>query len=199
MLVNEVKEMHAILITHEHNDHIIGLDDVRPFNFQQGQNMPVYCLPRVGKEIEQRFAYIFATQDKYPGAPMVQLEEIQAGSPILFDRYEVLPIPVMHGRLPILGYRFGPITYLTDVRELSEKAKELVRGSETLVISALHHRTHHSHLNLEEALALIAELAPQRAYLTHMSHRMGTHEEVSKELPDGVMLGYDGLVIEEEW
>lgn len=195
MLANQVGHLDAILVTHEHNDHIIGLDDVRPFNFRQRKDMPVYCQSRVCRELEQRFAYVFATQNRYPGAPMIQLVEIDANQQLDIEGLTIQTIPVMHGQLPILGFRFGPITYLTDVRTLSPEAKALAKDSEVLVINALHHEPHYSHLNLEQALSMIEELTPQRAYLTHMSHRMGRHADIQPQLPENVRMGWDGLEI----
>lgn len=199
MLKHKVQKLDAILLTHEHNDHIIGLDDVRPFNFKQGKDMPVWALPRVCEDVKKRFSYIFASQDKYPGAPMVQLQQLKAPNKITIEGIAVQPVNVMHGKLPILGYRFGPITYLTDVRRLDEQAKAAVRFSKTLIISALRRAPHSSHLNLEQAIQLIEELAPQRAVLTHVSHRMGLFAAVQEELPEGIELGYDGLTIHENW
>ena len=199
MLTKKVQHLDAILMTHEHNDHIIGLDDVRPFNFSQRKDMPVYCLARVRKELEHRFEYIFVTQNKYPGAPMVQLLEIGAGGTLLVEGMNILPVEVMHGPLPILGYRFGPITYLTDVKTLSEETLKQIRGTRSLIINALHRDPHYSHLSLNEALLLIEKIAPERAFITHVSHRMGTYEKISELLPENVSLGYDGLEIIEDW
>ncbi|MCG8331440.1 MAG: MBL fold metallo-hydrolase [Chitinophagales bacterium] len=199
MLTKKVQHLDAILMTHEHNDHIIGLDDVRPFNFSQRKDMPVYCLPRVRKELEHRFEYIFVTQNKYPGAPMVQLLEIGAGETLLVEGINILPVEVMHGPLPILGYRFGPITYLTDVKTLSDETIKQIKGTRSLIINALHRDPHYSHLSLNEALLLIEKIVPERAFITHVSHRMGTYEKISELLPENVTLGYDGLEIIEDW
>ena len=189
-----IHSLDAILLTHEHNDHIIGLDDVRPFNFMNWSDMPVYATGRVLSELRRRFAYVF-DEHPYPGAPMIQLREISKEHPFSVGGLRVTPVEVMHGRLPVLGFRVGAFAYLTDVRTISEAEMEKLYDLDVLVLSALHHREHHSHLNLEQALALIERLQPQRAYLTHMSHRMGRHAEINPTLPSGVELGYDGLQI----
>lgn len=194
MLRSNVRALDGIVLTHEHNDHIIGLDDVRPFNFMNWQDMPVYGTARVIAELKQRFAYIFA-RNPYPGAPMIKLTEISREQSFALGGLVFQPIEVLHGRLPVLGFRVQNFTYLTDVKTISEPELQKVKGTQTLVISALHHKPHHSHLNLAEALELIERIAPERAYLTHISHRMGLHAEVNKELPPNVALAYDGLQI----
>lgn len=195
MLASDTCSLDALLITHEHNDHIIGMDDVRPFNFKQNQEMPVYAHPRVAAELQQRFAYVFA-QERYPGAPAVRLVHIHRDQPFSVLGVPVLPIEVLHGRLPVLGFRIGQFTYLTDVKTISPHELDKVRGTDTLVINALHHAPHYTHLNLEEALGLIAQIAPRRAYLTHMSHRMGLHAALAAQLPPGVQPAHDGLTFE---
>lgn len=195
MLRTGIESLDAILLTHEHNDHIIGLDDVRPFNFMNWADMPVYCSPRVEKELRQRFAYIFSA-NPYPGAPMIRLHTISKETPFLIDGHAILPVEVMHGRLPVLGFRIGDFAYITDIRDIREKEQAKLEGLQTLVLSALHHKEHHAHLNLDQALSLIRELEPGHAFLTHLSHRMGLHREVEKTLPANVSLGYDGLEIQ---
>ena len=194
MLAANVQHLDAIVMTHEHNDHIIGLDDVRPFNFKQGGEMPVFASEKVQKELKTRFAYVFTDGDKrYPGAPMVSLISIEKNTVFNIKGLSFKPIEIMHGKLPILGFRIGNFAYLTDVLHIEEAEMHKLRNLHTLVVNALHHTEHHSHLNLTGALDLIDQLKPERSYLTHMSHRMGKHAEVNATLPDGVELGYDGL------
>jgi phosphoribosyl 1,2-cyclic phosphate phosphodiesterase len=185
----------AILYTHEHADHTAGLDDVRPFNFMHRRDMPLYALERVGDELRKRFDYAFAERP-YPGAPMLDLHHIEAGQQFTAAGMEWEAIPVLHGQLPILGFRTGNFVYLTDVKTLSPAALEQVAGCDALVINALHHSEHRTHLNLDESLRLIDRIAPRRAYLTHLSHRMGLHAEIEPTLPPGVFIAYDGLRIE---
>lgn len=189
-----IPKVDGILLTHEHNDHIIGLDDVRPFNFKYRQHIPVYGMERVVKQVQDRFSYIFKA-DPYPGAPRIDLHPLPLPYAAIHikDTPPIIPVEVQHGQLPILGYQFGNFTYLTDVKTLTPQSIAQIKHTKTLVLNALHHRPHHSHLNLEEALAMIALIQPQETYLLHISHRMGKHEEVSKLLPKGVFLAYDGL------
>jgi len=198
MLRAKVRKIDAILLTHEHTDHIIGLDDVRPFNFRYEMDMPVYCEKRVADSIKtKRFDYIFAA-NPYPGVPRVILNEIDEHSPFEVEGVEIIPIRFLHSQLPILGFRFGNFTYLTDIKTISDEELEKVKGTEYLIISALRKTPHISHLTLEEALDLIQKIQPKQAYLTHLSHHMGKHDEVSKELPAHVNIAYDGLVLEIE-
>lgn len=195
MLRSGTGQLDAVVLTHEHNDHIIGMDDVRPFNFQHKTDMPVYASRQVIHDLKNRFSYVFA-ETPYPGAPMLLPIPISEKTPFRIRALEFQPIAVLHGQMPVLGFRVENFTYITDMKTISEVEKEKIRGTHTLVVNALHRNPHHSHLNLEEALAFIEEIAPKKAFLTHMSHRMGLHEEVNKELPEGVVLAYDGLVVE---
>ena len=194
MLRANVQNVNAILITHEHNDHIIGLDDVRPFNFRNESDMLVYAEERVQKELIARFSYIFK-ENPYPGAPMVKLLPISDNTPFKIGNIDIEPIRAMHGYLPVFGFRFGDFTYLTDIKTISESELKKISDSKILVLNALHRNEHHSHLSLTQAIALIQKVNPEKAYLTHISHQMGLHEEVSKELPSNVELAYDGLSV----
>lgn len=192
MLRVQLQHLDALLLTHEHNDHIAGLDDVRPFNFRSRVNLPVYCSERVGHALKQRFAYAF-DEDPYPGAPRLDVRVITAGEFLQIGDlcFEVLEAD--HGGMPVFGFRIGNLVYLTDVKHMDAAQRLRVKGCETLIVNALHHQPHHSHFNLEEALAFIAEIAPGKAYLTHISHHMGLSSVVNPELPEGVCLAYDGL------
>jgi phosphoribosyl 1,2-cyclic phosphate phosphodiesterase len=194
MLRERVDHVEALLITHEHNDHVIGLDDVRPFNFLYRRDMPVYSIPRVTKELQMRFPYIFA-ENKYPGAPMVKLFDIDPTQPFEIEGIHIQPIQVWHGKMSVIGYQIDDITYLTDVKTMDPEEIEKVKNTPHLVLNALHHQAHYSHLNLREALELIEIINPGKAYLTHISHHMGLHATISKELPSNVFMGYDGMVI----
>jgi phosphoribosyl 1,2-cyclic phosphate phosphodiesterase len=194
MLRAGVTELNAVLLTHEHNDHIIGLDDVRPFIFRQLTPMPIYCDQRVAGELQQRFAYAFA-ENPYPGAPRFDLHLTNQRDSIQIGNFDIHIIRYLHGRLPIQGYRIGDFAYLTDFKSITEEELKKLDHLHTLVISALHREEHHSHLSLTEALDLIERIKPQRAYLTHLSHQMGTHHEVEQQLPSNIRIAYDQLVL----
>lgn len=193
MLRAGVRHLDAILLTHEHNDHVIGLDDVRPFNFRSGHPMSVYALPRVAADVQRRFAYIFG--EPIPGLPRVELHTIDANDSFCIGGVGVQTIGILHGRLPILGFRFGAIAYLTDVKSLEPEELAKLAGTRYLVINALRQRPHPTHLNLEEALAIIEKIGPEKAWITHISHEMGRTDELAGQLPPGVFAGYDGLEI----
>ena len=194
MLRARVRHLDAILLTHEHNDHVIGLDDIRPFNFRSGHPMAVYAQARVAADVRKRFEYVFG--DPIPGLPRIELYTIDENSRLNLKGVEVQAIGIQHGRLPILGFRFGDLTYLTDVKTMLPEELAKVTRTRFLVISALHHRPHHTHQTLEEALALIGRIGPEHAWIIHISHEMGLTTEVEPMLPPGVSLGFDGLEIE---
>ena len=194
MLRENVNRVDAILITHEHSDHTAGIDDIRPFNFMQGK-MPFYAHKRVFDSLHERFAYVFEKVNKYPGAPNVEEIEIDKDTVFNLGGKDIITIEAYHDILPVLGFRIGGFTYLTDVKTISKEETEKVKGSDVLVINALREEPHYSHFNLEEALDFVKKVKPKRAYFTHISHNMGFHKEVEKRLPKNVHLAYDTLTI----
>jgi phosphoribosyl 1,2-cyclic phosphate phosphodiesterase len=194
MLRADVAELSAVLLTHEHNDHIIGLDDVRPFIFRQLTPMPIYCDKRVAGELRARFAYAFA-KNPYPGAPRFDLHPTNQQESIQIGDFDIRIIRYLHGRLPIQGYRVGDFAYLTDIKSINEEEIKKLDNLHTLVVSALHREEHHSHLSLTEAIDLIERIKPRQAFLTHLSHKMGTHQEVEQQLPPNIRIAYDQLAL----
>ncbi|WP_109301126.1 MBL fold metallo-hydrolase [Aquimarina sp. AU474] len=193
MLTNKVSRIDGVIFTHEHADHTMGLDDIRPFFFRQG-DIPIYAHKRVLESLRIRFNYIFSSEDKYPGAPSVIEHEV-LNQPFVLENLDVIPINTMHNRLQVYGFRFKNFAYLTDVKTIEEEEKEKLQGVKVLVVNALRIEPHHSHFNLEEALEFIAEIKPEKAYLTHISHMLGFHAEVEKNLPENVFIAYDNLKI----
>lgn len=194
MLNNAINKLDAVVFTHEHKDHVAGLDDIRAFNFSQKKDMDVYASERVQDVLKREFPYVFS-ENKYPGVPQVQLHTIQDESFRIGD-IELTPINVEHYIMPVKGYRIGDLSYITDAKKISPIEFDKIRGSKVLVLNALRKSEHISHFNLAEALAIIEEIKPEKAYLTHISHLMGLHESVSKELPKNVEIAYDGLQLE---
>lgn len=192
MLRAGVKTIAGVIITHEHNDHTAGLDDLRPFGFAQRMDIPVYCLPRVAADLRRRYAYVFTD---YPGVPRLDIREVNFGDRIRCGSHNILLLEILHGQLPIFGVRCGDLLYLTDVKEIPARTLVRCKGAKRVVISALHHRGTHSHLALSEALEYLRQIGPDRGYLTHLSHRMGRYAVLQNELPDFVRVGYDNLEI----
>ena len=195
MLREKVKSLKSVIFTHEHKDHIAGLDDVRPFNYKEKREMNVYASARVKEALLREYHYIFADH-KYPGVPNVNLSVFGNGKFEIDKNIKIEPIEVFHYKLPIYGFRIGDITYITDAKTISESEKEKIHGSNTLIINALRKEPHISHFNLKEALSFINEINPKKAYLTHISHLFGKHDEIQKELPENVFLAYDGLSLD---
>lgn len=195
MLRNRQRRLDAVLITHEHKDHVAGLDDVRAFNFLQEKSMPVYGLPRVLNQLRLEYAYAFA-EHKYPGVPKIELHEMHPGDTLQLGNLRVEAIPVMHAKLPILGFRLGNLAYITDANFLSTDALKQIEGCSVLVLNALQKQSHISHYTLEEAVDLARSTGIPRVFFIHMSHRMGRHSVISSELPEGIQLAWDGLVVE---
>jgi len=194
MLMHQVRHLHGILLTHEHVDHIFGLDDIRAFNWVQKQSTDIYAEERVQIAIRRIFDYVFAPYT-YPGIPQMHLHLIE-NKPFRIGELEILPIRGFHYKLPVFGFRFGKIAYVTDVNRLENEEIDKLRNLDVLVVNALRKEIHISHYSLGQALELIAEVKPQKAYLTHLSHQMGFYDDVQKELPENVFLAYDGLEIE---
>ncbi|TXD84169.1 MBL fold metallo-hydrolase [Subsaximicrobium wynnwilliamsii] len=193
MLRANCTKINGIVFTHEHADHTAGLDDIRPFYFRQG-DIPFYAHKRVLGELTKRFDYIFTSKDKYPGVPSVIQHEIK-NEPFTLGNIEVMPINGYHHKLQVFGFRFAEFAYLTDMKTVATEEREKLKGVKVLVINALRETEHISHFNLQEALEFIEDVNPERAYLTHISHFLGFHEDVQKKLPKNVFLAYDNLQI----
>lgn len=188
-----IDQLDAVLITHEHKDHTAGLDDIRAFNFKQSMAMPVYAESRVHEQLKREYSYVFE-ENKYLGIPKIDLIAIE-NKEFFIKNTAIVPIRAMHHKLPILGFRIGDFAYITDTNFVDKNEWYKLEGVKVLVINALQKTEHISHFTLDQAIVFVHEIKPQKAYFTHISHKMGLHGEVSKILPENMELAYDGLVL----
>lgn len=192
MLRSHYSSVDSVLITHEHNDHVAGMDDLRPYNYISKADIPVYALKRVGGELKQRYYYAFVEQ-KYPGAPGYDLRTIEHGQEWEWEGINISAFEIMHGSLPILGFRFNDFVYITDAKYIPGKSLKYLENIDTLVLNALREEEHWSHLTVDEAKEIVFGLKPKKAYFTHVSHLMGTHQTIQKKLENNQYFAYDGL------
>jgi len=194
MLREGIKKLDAVLFTHEHKDHTAGLDDIRPFNFYQQADIPIFGRLAVLEQLQREYAYIF-NDKKYPGVPQVACVEIDH-NPFQINGIGITPIPVLHYKLPVLGFRIGDFSYITDANHIPEESLALLEGSEILVLNALQKEPHIAHFTLDQAIEQAQRIGAKKTYFTHISHRLGKHAAVEKELPEGIFLAYDGLKLD---
>ncbi len=195
MLMSKCEKLDAILFTHEHSDHTAGLDDIRPFNFFQQEAIPIFAHERVLENLKKRFDYIFQTENKYPGAPSVTINEIVKNNSFQIKTKTIIPIDALHGNLQVFGFRIDDFAYLTDIKTIENSEIVKLKGIKILVVNCLHETEHHSHFNLKEALDFVNLVQPEKTYLTHISYTFGFHEEIQRKLPENVFLAYDNLEI----
>jgi phosphoribosyl 1,2-cyclic phosphate phosphodiesterase len=194
MLRQHIKHLDAVILTHSHKDHIGGMDDLKAFNYFLQKPMRIYADELTEAAVRRDFYYAFA-DNKYPGVPEFEMANISL-EPFVAGDIPVVPVQVWHMKMPVLGFRFGKFTYITDANFIADKEKEKIRGSDVMIVNALRKQKHISHYNLEEAVALVRELGVPRAFFTHISHQLGRHEQVESELPPGIRLAYDGLELQ---
>jgi phosphoribosyl 1,2-cyclic phosphate phosphodiesterase len=195
MLRDRVMHLNAVLMTHEHSDHIAGIEDLRPFQFRQKQAMPIYATLAVQESLRRRYDYAFR-ETPYPGAVQMDLKTISPNKNFQIEGIDIIPIELDHGEIKVLGFRFKDLSYLTDCKSISSEELKKVKGSRILILDALHYTEHHSHMSVKEALEVVAEVKPEQAYFVHMNHNIGRAKDVNKTLPKNVKLAWDGLKIE---
>lgn len=195
MLREKVDNIEAVLYTHNHKDHVAGLDDVRPLCFKHNKEIDIYGEQYVLDSLAREFNYIFNDEFNYPGIPRVNANKITT-EPFTIAGKTIIPIRGLHYKLPVLGFRIDKITYLTDMNSISEEELNKIKDSEVLVINALQKEPHISHFKLSESIEIAKKINAKKTYFIHMSHTLGTHEEIQKELPEGIELSYDGLSVE---
>lgn len=194
MLRERINKLDAVLLTHSHKDHIAGLDDVRAFNFLQKEGMPVYGTSQTLEQIKREYYYAFEGE-RYPGTPVLNLHEITETN-FAVDGIKITPLPVLHLRMPVVGFRIGDFSYITDANFIPDETFEKLKGTKVLVLNALQKESHVSHFTLEEAIVQSKKIGADQTYFTHISHKMGLHQQVNKEMPPAMSLAHDGLTID---
>lgn len=196
MLREGVRHIDGVLLTHEHKDHTGGIDDLRTYNYLQKQTIQLYCNQRVGDSVKVDYHYAFTPrEERYAGVPEIKVNVVRALESFVVGGVQIMPLDVMHGRLPILGYRIGELCYITDASEVCQETLQIIKGCKVLVVNALRQVAHTTHFGINEALEFVNKVKPERAIFTHTSHQMGLYSEISKNLPDGVEFGYDGMKV----